>query len=302
MAGKIKARAVAALKYAVALGLVVFVISKIDRVALTQAFLQTNLWGALVGFMLLHLAQVASAYRMRFYLAAGDASIGVIAAIRLYYLGMFYNTVLPSGVGGDGYKVYLLKRQVNLGVKQGVRVMLSERASGLLVLLWFLLGLLPLSPIFSIVSGGYILLGLAFIGVTVAYHVGVKMLCREHIRTSLGALPYSFAVQLLNLAVAAALFWSLGLESGWAGMLVLFNLASVLGAVLPVSIGGVGIRELTFLYGAPYMEVPAEQGVAFALLWYVVYVLVACLGLCFLPHSHRLLKGDSDGRDAHPEV
>lgn len=301
VARPLKPLIVTALKYAVALGLLAFVISRIDREALWQAFHNADPALALAALLILHLAQAASALRMRYYLRRQGVAVTRRMAVQLYYLGMFYNTVLPSGLGGDGYKVYLLKRQSALGVKDGIRVMLSERASGLLVLCWFLLLLLPLSPAYALLPYGGWLVGAGLIAVTAAYRIGVRLLCREAAGVSLGALPYSLAVQGLNLAVGVLLLCALGQERGWAGMLVLFNLAGVLGAVLPISIGGVGIREFTFLYGAPVMDVLPAHGVAFALLWYVVYVVVACFGLCFIRNSHHVLKGLSHGSAHHPD-
>lgn len=293
---------VGALKYAVALTLLGFVLSKIDRATLVQAVQRAHIGYVLAGFVLLHAAQAISAMRMRYYLHRAGAAISLKKATRLYYIGMFYNTVLPSGVGGDGYKVYLLKKQIGFGVKKGVRVMLSERASGLLVLLWFLFALLPLSPVFERIPLGGWLVGLSAFGTGVAYHIGVRLLCKESFRTSLGALPYSLGVQAVNLLVGAAVLVALGQQAHWAGMLVLFNLAAVLGAVLPISIGGLGVRELTFLYGAQHMGVAPEQGVAFALLWYVVYVAVACAGLFSIRHTANLLHGETHGRPSHPDA
>ena len=59
---------------------------------------------------------------------------------------------------------------------------------------------------------------------------------------------------------------------------VLFSVASMI-AIIPISIGGAGLRELTFLYGAEFLGVAAELGVAFAMMSFVLYVLTALTGV-----------------------
>jgi glycosyltransferase 2 family protein len=36
--------------------------------------------------------------------------------IQLYLLGIYYNLFLPGGIGGDGYKIYLLKQKIKIKV------------------------------------------------------------------------------------------------------------------------------------------------------------------------------------------
>jgi hypothetical protein len=49
--------------------------------------------------------------------------------------------------------------------------------------------------------------------------------------------------------------------------------------MIPISIGGIGLRELTFLYGAPLMGVSATLGVSAAILLSVLTLLCGLLGL-----------------------
>lgn len=56
-------------------------------------------------------------------------------------------------------------------------------------------------------------------------------------------------------------------------------------SVLPLTIGGVGARELTFIYGAQWMNVMPETGVAFSLLFFLVSVLISLPGM-FISENH----------------
>ena len=50
---------------------------------------------------------------------------------RLYLLGIFYNFLLPGGIGGDGYKIYLLKKRFKLPAKKVFWAIFFDRLSGL---------------------------------------------------------------------------------------------------------------------------------------------------------------------------
>ena len=50
--------------------------------------------------------------------------------LKLYYKGMFYNIMLPGGIGGDGYKGYYLHNTLQVPVKNLVRPILWDRITG----------------------------------------------------------------------------------------------------------------------------------------------------------------------------
>ena len=56
-------------------------------------------------------------------------------------------------------------------------------------------------------------------------------------------------VQLLQLGSAWMIIMALGGDEQLMSYLLVFLISSIV-AVLPISIGGMGVRELTFLYGA----------------------------------------------------
>lgn len=53
--------------------------------------------------------------------------------LKLYALGMFYNLFLPGGSGGDGYKVYLLRKLYKAPVKHLLSAVLLDRINGVAV-------------------------------------------------------------------------------------------------------------------------------------------------------------------------
>ncbi len=87
--------------------------------------------------------------------------------LRLYYTGMFYNLFLPGGVGGDVYKVMVLKKR-ELSILSATKATLLDRVTGLLVLL----SLMIISANFIVVPMASYLCQAIFIG----YYSGICFL------------------------------------------------------------------------------------------------------------------------------
>ncbi len=66
---------------------------------------------------------------------------------------------------------------------------------------------------------------------------------------------------------------------------ILFLISSVV-SVIPISIGGVGLRELTFLYSSDYFPINAEVGILAAFLFFVITLISSSIGILFLRSKH----------------
>jgi hypothetical protein len=51
--------------------------------------------------------------------------------------------------------------------------------------------------------------------------------------------------------------------------------------MLPISIGGMGLREMTFMYGAGILNLNTEISVALSLMFYLISVFVSLFGVCY---------------------
>jgi len=66
----------------------------------------------------------------------------------------------------------------------------------------------------------------------------------------------------------------------WADYLVLFLVSSLV-AMVPMTVGGAGAREITFLFGSKYLHIDPEKAVAIAFLFYLVSTFISFLGIIF---------------------
>jgi uncharacterized membrane protein YbhN (UPF0104 family) len=89
------------------------------------------------------------------------------------------------------------------------------------------------------------------------------------------------AVQFLQLLSAVALIFALPQELPIIELLVLFLISSIV-SVLPITIGGVGVRELTFLYGLKFIGWNPDIGIAFSFLFFSITLLASLIGVLFL--------------------
>ena len=208
---------------------------------------------------------------------------------------MFYNLFLPGGIGGDGYKVYLLHKTYNTSVKQLVAASLLDRISGLFALVFLALAMgmfLDLSVFGNGISG--ILIALLIISYPM-YYIVVKYVFKSFLKSFHISNLYSFGVQTFQLICAFFIFKSLGVQGLYLEYLTLFLISSVV-AVLPFTIGGVGARELVFIFGANYFMIDKNTAVAFSILFFLITALSSFSGL-FLKTGDKTMNMEEDSSD-----
>lgn len=255
------------------------VFSKISLTDLRENMLHTNGWYLFLALLFFNFSKILSSVRLNVYFRHIGVMLSEWKALKLYYIGMFYNLFLPGGIGGDGYKIYLLKKaDGEVGLKSLVTVTLLDRISGLIPLL-FLGGLLFLCSDFY---GLWVWLDtLSIIGTLAAFpllFLFTKYFFQRYLPLFVTTSLLGTLVQVLQLISALCIVCAMHIEHLTIIFLTLFLLSSVM-AVLPVSIGGMGVRELTFLYGLSLLSIDAGQGVAFSLFFFLITAFSSLTGI-----------------------
>ena len=248
------------------------------------------------------------AWRLQFLLVAHGIAPGFAWLHAVTWIGQFYNALLPTGVGGDAARLYHLHR-FDPGRRAGaVASLLLDRLTGLislaglttlalagylmrgtaspLVAPWLgpvLLGLIAL-------SGGFLLAAFLPVsrwprrlragmmrGLSSRRYVILRRTTRR--ATALNAdlarvFVISVLIWLAEFLSAYVLARSCGLEVGMLEVSIAVAVAN-LATVLPLGIGGHGIREGALLAAlaalhTPIGLTPAGQAVVFALLFFGV--------------------------------
>lgn len=264
------------------------VFSKIELKEVWSLVRQSNpvyLAGAILFF---NLSKWISARRLLILFQSIGVRISTSYNLRLYYIGMFYNLFLPGGIGGDGYKIFHLNKKSDASKRELLSAVLLDRISGAALLTFLALAIasfqgsiLELFPSFWTY--------LIFIG-TIAALPALWLLIRlafaKFRSATFSAIHYSFWVQLAQLACAFCILSAYGVDQNFAIYFVLFLVSSI-AAMLPISFGGVGLRELVFLYASRELPIDETAAVALGLVFFLITALSSFIGVFLrLPENH----------------
>jgi glycosyltransferase 2 family protein len=256
------------------------VFRKIDTEQLLD-IVKTIHWIWLLPAILLFIAsKVFTAFRLNAYFRTISLFIPEKLNFKLYLIGMFYNLFLPGGIGGDGYKVYLLHKQFKTPVKKLVQSALLDRLGGLVAIVFLLFGLFLLVEIQVEFLQTSIWRGLMIAGMILTipgFWLVQKLFFKDFLPSFWSGNTWSMAGQVAQLFCAWFILWSLGITENILAYQLVFLLSSIV-AVLPLTIGGVGARELVFIYAHSYVGISETTAVAFSLIFFLISALVSLVG------------------------
>lgn len=266
-----------------ALGLYL-VFTKIEPDALVALLRNIRLGNLSIAALFFVLSKVLASVRLHDLFRQADIPISQSDNGRLYLLGMFYNLFLPGGIGGDGYKIYLLSTHHKLPARTIFAAILLDRLSGV-----FMLALLALGLFYWVGTDTHLSwLALAAIPVLLLLFFGlIRFFFRKFIPSFFKMNVYSFGVQLLQIFSAYFILLALGRSEQLPPYLFLFLVSSIV-TIIPITIGGAGARELTFLYGARWFGADAELAVALSFSFYLITVIISFLGIFYVINGLRM--------------
>ncbi len=237
----------------------------------------------LFAFSALMINNIITSLRMRYYLSTIRVHLAAWFAIKLGWFVSMLNHVLPGGISGEGYTIWYGKRHHGAAIPDMLRRLLSSRANGLLWMLLFALMLLPFGSALADVQLVVPLVVMAAILVSLSYSVTAKWLLKEPLAQQWHACFYSCLSQLCTFAMTWWLVMAFGvLEAAFIiDYIIVFIIACIV-ALLPISFGGAGVREMTFVLLAPFFAIDVEIGVALSLTFFFLNFFASLLGIIFL--------------------
>jgi len=272
------------IKIILSVGILGFVLYKIDLQQLAEVFRRVNIWYLLLALLFFTLSKLISAFRLNSFLKKIGIDISDKFNIKLYLLGMFYNLFLPGGIGGDGYKIYLLNKRFNVKAKQIFWAILLDRVTGLLALFCLAAGLAMFIPTPAIYKNFvWILIPLSI----AAFYIFINLWFSYFKTIFIKTLGQSFLVQLFQVASAIFILMSIQVFDNTSSYIFIFLVSSIV-AALPITIGGIGSREVTFLLGAEVMHLDISNSIALSLLFYIITAVVSLMGIYYSIKSDKL--------------
>jgi glycosyltransferase 2 family protein len=284
------------------------------QVAASFGHLNVALWLLAVAVYIAIQVVSSGRWRMLGRVQGYDGPLGAFVAY--YFIGMFFNLVLPTSVGGDVVRVWYLANRDGTGPRQGRRMaalvcVLAERINGVLVLvaLACVAALFSPTPLPAWISGSVAAIGCAAVGGVLALplldrlfkqypHFGEQPRLLHLRRLLSGALAYrahlgmvsavtalSLVVQVGNIVVVWLIGEALGLAIPPWYYGVLVPLVTLL-TLLPISVNGMGLREAgTALLLAP-LSIGEADAVTLSFLTFAVYTAASLVGVGFYLFGH----------------
>lgn len=285
---KLKSITLLAVKIAASILLIRWVFQKIDFPLVIHQLQQAHTGWFLFAVLLFIISRLASAMRLNIYFRDIAVHIPGRTNQQLYWLGMFYNLFLPGGIGGDAYKVIWLKKNYSgVTTLSATQAVLLDRVSGMVAAILLLLVVCPFIALLP-ATVKWVALPAAFTGYALYTITVRKWLTRFYKSITITSI-WSAGIQLIQCLSVVCLMIALGIYHPLPEYMLLF-LASSLVSVLPVTLGGIGAREIVFLYGSVWLGLPQHISVTISLMFYLINAVVSLAGIWYFLNGRFLLK------------
>ncbi|RUA15510.1 MAG: hypothetical protein DSY55_06150 [Clostridia bacterium] len=296
------------LKVVISLGLILLLLSQTDVHTLLHDVANADPRWLAATIILFAVSILLRALRWQILVNARQMAIPLLRLARWYYIGAFFNTLLPTGFGGDVAKsVYLARETEDAGGAVGTVIL--DRFLGILVLLGIGALATPFSrtsinvwvQIFVLASFAVTLVGFWILrkrtwirwvhrqgAILLPTSISHRIETMSSLRSLYNALQdynhatlaraiiisliFNFLWILINITAGLAL----GVQSSAIDYLVFVPLVSL--AMLLPSIGGIGVRELSYVGLFTQVGVPAESAFAMSIVIYLATVLTGLIG------------------------
>ncbi len=300
--------------------LLFLVFQSVDLSKISQAFRTFRLEFLILIFGLYWIGQLVCSERWRIFASSLQMKGSYLSFVQIYFVGMFFNIGLPSLVGGDVIKAYIVSRKGSRPLQIGLASVLQDRASGLITLLAYgSLSILlhPLSwrgfPLWVIYLLLWIAVGILLWLIAKGKHIYGRFIVSENptilqriirpigelhqalefSRLSQSAIMQITLYSILHSGLMLLSFWlvtvAAGHPIGIVPFVALVPLVTV-ATMLPVTTSGLGVRELFFVEALSLAGVPRHQGLVISLAISALLVVCNLAGLLFLPSIPKEMR------------
>jgi uncharacterized membrane protein YbhN (UPF0104 family) len=273
-----------------ALLLFFFILQQQDWDTIWATFQQLSVQIIIVVWILFVVRIVVNSVRWFIILQIANISIPYIESLKLFFLGMFISNFLPSTIGGDGIRFLAL-----LKYEKDRSVALSSIITDRLINVVAMTLLLPIS---IIVYFDYLLLwnskvarAAVLTGIMVkvnAWKSSIKELIERNKfwfqspRELLFSLVVSWTAQLIYFLGVWLIAKNLGMSIRYYQVMGITVIAYFI-ALLPITINGYGLREITITSLYSILGYPIEAAISLAIVSRLIYMSTTLIGAVWLP-------------------
>jgi len=282
------------LRIGLSLGLLAWFFTRIDPEGFVLSLKGISRAAFLLAFSMYLLSQVISSIRWYVLSRALGFPGGLITYLRYYFVGMYFNLFLPTGVGGDFFKIMYLTKERHERLAATYSIIL-DRGLGLSAM-FFLGGLaaalfhpaLPknLSLVLKGISFCIVVLPLmiallykikpGYLHRLISGHEKLFIFIRRPGSILLGFF-FSILLQALGMDAVAVLGHGMGLGIETSYYFSVFPLVA-LAIIIPISFNGIGVREGGFIYFLGLRGIPQEKALTLSLSFFGIQVISSLIG------------------------
>jgi uncharacterized membrane protein YbhN (UPF0104 family) len=304
-----------ALKILVSAALLYFSLRKVDLAELASRINISSLGWIGVAIAVTFLQIFVGVLRWREISSECDAPLGIRQAMRYNVIGTFFNQTLPSSIGGDAVRLWLVARN-GAGWRAATYSIFVDRAVGLIALAVIIVASLPWSyrlitdpngrsalllVDFAALAGG---VGFLILGRLQwpwlkrwwgTHHLHACSVIANRVMFSREHGPKVAVLSVLVHVLAVVIAWCV-VKSIAAPVLFsqVFQLVPpvMLITMLPISIAGWGVREASMGLAFGYAGLLPNEGVNVSLLFGAVYFIVGAFGgLVWILSAEKAAQG-----------
>lgn len=272
------------LKLCITVGALYWVMTNIDVDEFQQTIKKSNPLFLFLALLSYGCSQLIASSRLNSFFKSIGLQLTERYNLRLYQLGLLYNFFLPGGIGGDGYKIFFLKKRFHTSRRKVLGAVFFDRLSGLWALGMVIGALIIFMPRLAIPNP--ITLAVMLVA-TLSYLYILRLFFKPFLKNFIVTHFKALCVQGFQTLAAICILYALGFNGKFAPYLLIFMVTS-LAAIIPSVGGGLGIRDLAMIHLAEYLQLDQHLALSITLTFYIISLVVASTGVYYVFRPQRL--------------
>jgi uncharacterized protein (TIRG00374 family) len=235
-------------------------------------------------------------------------TIPMRALIRQFFVGAYFSNLLPTAIGGDAVRLFMLA-QCGLPKQEGAVNIFIERSIGSAALVVLALTGVLTFPVPSEIRLGVVGLAVLVVAAAAGLLAGRRHFARiakrrpgleramsalallaSHPGTLLAAFILSILFQIASIALSWVVALAFGIDVSFIACLALVPLVWLV-TLLPISLGGIGLREASFTYLFGTIGISAEASLVISLGTFAALVMTGSVGAGLVFRNAVLRRG-----------
>lgn len=307
-------------KIIVSLLLILYLFHKIGVNTILQEISSAKLSWIFFGIFIFTISNLLGSFQWYLFLKNAGVQLGYLSVVRYYYIGLFFNNFFISNMGGDFFRFFYISRQ-NKNSSAAISTVFLDRFLGFTMLTvlaviagiyWFsTFGFSKIWPALLILMACWSFLILVlfnrklghFFGFLLKWFTPEKILIKlrdiynliyefsKNRRLVIFVFFISLSIQFIRVMIHIVAGKAIGVEAHFISFLIFIPLIALLSS-LPISIGGLGIREQTGVLLFKRVGVAGALSASMEFLAYLLTIISSLPGIVFFILADKRRKSE----------